>query len=109
MFLPLALSALLPFDYGIYGIMAICCFYFMRKNRTLGVIFFLLLNLLFLYISSIQFLSLLALPLILLHNDGRFAIRRIDEKTGYSLWRKYFFYIYYPIHLTVLYFLRVGF
>ena len=109
MILPLAASALLPFDYGIYGIMAVCCFYFLRRNRTLGAAFFLLLNLIFLAVSSIQFLSLLALPLILLHNDGRFVISGIGKKTGYSWWRKYFFYFYYPIHLTALYFLRVGF
>lgn len=109
MVVPLAASALLPFDYGIYGIMAVCCFYFLRRSRMLGVTFFLLLNLLFLYVSSIQFLSLLALPLILLHNDGRLTIWGIGKKADYSLWRKYFFYVYYPIHLTVLYFLKVGF
>lgn len=106
-FLPLVAAELLRFDYGSYGILAIGCFYFLRRNRTLGAILFFMLNLLYLAVSSYQFLALLTLPLILLHNDGRFRLE-IGQKIGYSTWRKYFFYVYYPLHLAALFSLKAG-
>ncbi len=107
--LPLVASAVLPFDYGIYGILAIGCFYFLRRNRELGVALFILLNLLFLPVWSYQFFALFSLPLILLHNEGWIVFKKIGEKADYPLWRKYFFYVYYPLHLLVFYFLKGGF
>lgn len=107
--LPLVASAILPFDYGIYGILAIGCFYFLRRNRELGVVLFILLNLLFLPAWSYQFFALFSLPLILLHNEGWIVFKKIGEQADYPLWRKYFFYIYYPLHLLVFYFMKVGF
>jgi len=107
--LPLVASAVLPFDYGIYGILAIGCFYFLRRNRDLGAILFILLTLLFLPVWSYQFFALLSLPLILLHNEGKITFKKNGEKADYPLWKKYFFYIYYPLHLLALYFLKGGF
>jgi len=107
-FLPLVAAEVLHFDFGIYGIVAISCFYFLRRNRTLGVSLFLTLNLLYLPFSSHQILSLFALLPILLHNSGRFGLEEIGQKVDYSRWKKYFFYVYYPLHLVTLFCIKAG-
>ena len=107
-FLPLVAAEVLRFDFGIYGILAIGCFYFLRRNRILGVILFLLLNLLYLPVSSLKLLALLALPPILIHDSGRFRLEEFGHKVDYSRWKKYFFYVYYPLHLVVLFSMKAG-
>jgi len=107
-FLPLVAAEVLRFDFGIYGILAIGCFYFLRRNRILGVILFLMLNLLYLPVSPHKLLALLALPPILLHDSGRFHLEEIGHKIDYSRWKKYFFYAYYPLHLAALFSIKAG-
>jgi hypothetical protein len=105
---PLFASLVLPFDYGIYGIAVICCMYILTRNTKFGVFSLVLLNMLFLVPCSIQFLSISAIPLILLHKNGSLKItRETTEKVTIPLWRKYFFYVYYPLHLTLLYIIKL--
>jgi hypothetical protein len=107
---PVLVSFVLPFDYGIYGIAMIGCMQILKEDTRFGAVAFLLLNVLFLVPWNIQLLSLLALPLIILHKNGSLMIRRkVDEKVAYPWWRKYFFYIYYPLHLTLLYLIKTNF
>jgi len=105
---PLFASLVLPFDYGIYGIVVIGCMYILKENTKFGVFSLVLLNTLFLVPWSIQFLSISAIPLILLHKNGSLKItRETTEKVTIPLWRKYFFYVYYPLHLTLLYLIQL--
>ncbi|WGM89185.1 MAG: TraX family protein [Candidatus Bathyarchaeum tardum] len=103
-FIPLIVSFVIHFDYGIYGLALIGCMALLRRNIKLGAVLIFLLNCLFLFPFSSQFLSLGALPLIVLHDTGSLSIvKDYAEDYKIPLWRKYFFYVYYPLHLAVLY------
>lgn len=103
-FIPLFISFVLPFDYSIYGIAIIGCMYILNKNIKFGSGLLILLNAIFLLPWNSQFLSLLALPFIILYNyNSSISIEYADTKFKMPIWRKYFFYIYYPLHLSVLY------
>jgi hypothetical protein len=105
---PVFASLVLPFDYGIYGIAMIGCMYILEENTKFGVFSLVLLNTLFLVPWSIQFLSISAIPLILLHKNGSLNItRETTEEFTIPLWRKYFFYVYYPLHLALLYIIKL--
>lgn len=107
---PVFASLVLPFDYGIYGIAMIGCMYILKENTKFGVVSLVLLNTLFLVPWSIQFLSISAIPLIVLHKNGSLNItRETTEEFTIPLWRKYFFYVYYPLHLALLYIIKLYF
>lgn len=85
-------------DYSAYGIGIIVMFYLgkLLGNRSvgcIGVILYVILR-----FSSVRVFSLLALPFIYFYNETRGA---------YVKGMKYFFYIFYPLHLGILYILRI--
>jgi len=105
---PVFASLVLPFDYGIYGIAVIGCIFILKENTKFGVFSLVLLNTLFLVPWSIQFLSISAIPLIFLHKNGSLNIKKETTKeVTIPLWKKYFFYVYYPLHLTLLYIIHL--
>ena len=81
-------------DYGFYGVMLpVLCYLGKTKQEKL---FLLSMGLLILApnFGTIQLFSLLSVPIIALYNGAR------------GKWRmKNFFYIYYPLHLVVIYFI----
>jgi hypothetical protein len=105
--IPLLASLILPFDYGIYGVAVIGCMYILKKDTKFGVFSLVLLNMLFLVPWSIQFLSISAIPLILLHKNGLLTLTKDSEGYTIPVWRKYAFYIYYPLHLILLYIIKL--
>ncbi len=109
-FVPLVASFVLPVDYGIYGIAMIGCMYILKENTKFGVASLVLLNSLFLVPWHNQFLSIAAIPFIVLHKNGSLNItREYSERFAIPLWRKYFFYVYYPLHLALLYIIKLYF
>ena len=106
---PVFASLVLPFDYGIYGIAVMGCMYILKENTKFGVVSLVLLNMLFLVPWNSQFLSISAIPLILLHKTGSLNITKETTEITIPLWRKYFFYIYYPLHLTLLYIIKLSY
>lgn len=111
--IPAAASIFLSFDYGLYGILLVLCMYVLKKNMAVGGLSMLSLNSFFLYIHYIpsrQLLSMLAVPLTILHKRGlvRNDLTR-PSKAPYSPLKKYLFYIYYPLHLAMLSLIKHGF
>lgn len=79
-------------DYGFLGVMLPVLVYMAREKTGRLAMTAICLSLMSIGIGWIQWFSLLALPLLALYNGER------------GKWRmKYFFYIYYPAHLVVIY------
>ncbi len=105
--LPILVS-FLNFDYSVYGILLIGSMHILRKNRETGIAAVVLLNLLFLFEWSLEIFSLLALPIILLYNSGNLMKNKKSKgEAAYPAWRKYFFYVYYPLHLALFYLIKL--
>lgn len=95
----LAVSGLLPVDYGFYGVATPLLFFFLLKNkRDSGSAYFLLLAVTWAFYilvqrgSFLQFFSLLSAPLLTVGNklDGKV---KIPKKV---------FYAFYPAHIVLL-------
>ncbi len=93
--LPAALAQLIHTDYGAIGVLAIAVAWLLRDRRgnlleVTGIIFILTFS------SSLEALALLDLPLIA-------AYRGKQGKKG----NRWFFYAFYPVHLLLLFALRM--
>ena len=81
------------FDYGILGIFLPVVIYFSKYKLIKLIILTIFMILLAIYYNSnLMLFSLLAIPLLLLYNN---------ERGKYKL--KYLFYIFYPLHLVIIY------
>lgn len=82
-------------DYGFFGVILPAVIYFCNKKSVKLVLFALMLLLVSLDLGGIQIYSLLSLPLIMVYNGKRGNLNL-----------KYLFYVYYPLHLAVIYLMR---
>lgn len=104
----------LNFDYGLYGVIVIFLFYVFRKSKIFKSIAFILSTITYfsfrilkyypqgLYILKYVFNYFL--PFAIFTLLAIIPISFYNGKQGYKM--KYFFYIFYPLHLTILSIIR---
>ena len=111
-FVPLLVSIILPTEGSYYVVLTAVGMKLLKDRPKLGVLALVALNLQFLFISGIenqiQILSLMAVPLIFLHIDNKLKkeITIPENSLAYST-RKYFFYVFYPLHLALLFLIKM--
>jgi hypothetical protein len=111
---PLLLSIILMTEGSYYVVLTAVGMKLLKYKPKIGALVLVALNLQFLFIpdfeSQIQILSLLAVPLIFLHIKGwlRKEILIPENSLAYST-RKYFFYVFYPLHLALLFLINLFF
>jgi hypothetical protein len=109
-FVPVILSLLFNTEGSFYVVLTILFMNLLLDDKKIGVLTLFALNLPFLFESAIQtniqVLALATLPIVLLHQAKRFKLEIIilDTSILYTI-RKYFFYVYYPLHLIILFFI----
>ncbi len=104
---PIFLSLFIELDYGTYGFVLVACLSLIRKNLNLGVLATGLLHIITVF--TLQIYALLALPLIILHQFGYLSGIQLNKIGSRNLTlRKYLFYAYYPLHLSIFYFIRTA-
>lgn len=114
-FVPLLLSIILPTEGSYYVVLTAVGMKLLKETPKLGSLVLFALNIPFLLVSSdidtqIQILSLLAVPLILLHAKNWLKKEKLiaENSFAYSI-RKYAFYLFYPLHLALLFLINLSF
>lgn len=111
-FIPLLLSIVLMTEGSYYVVLTAICMKILNDSPKIGVLALVALNLQFLFMpdleSQIQILALLALPLVFLHTKNRLKKEILIPKNSIAyVIRKYFFYMFYPLHLALLFLINL--
>ena len=109
-FIPLLLSIIIPMEGTYYVVLMVVGMKLLKETPKLGIIALIAVNLQFLLIPDVQIMSLFAVPLIFLHVKGwlKKEILIPESSLSYSL-RKYMFYLFYPLHLALLFSIKLFF
>lgn len=100
----LALAKILGVDYGIYGVLLIILFYIFRGKKQNLIISLFILPITMVHINHLtittlyQCFAVLSIPII-------FALKDNDVNKKVKL-PKTFFYVFYPVHITILWIAR---
>ena len=86
------ISAYVPMDYGLIGVLIVIALYFSSQNKVIGISSFISLEIINCAISK----SLFSLPATL----AIFPILLYNGKKGPNI--KYLFYVFYPFHMLIL-------
>lgn len=106
--IPILLSIFLPTEGSYYVTLTAVGMRILKRNTGPGILVLLALNIPELLTQDIQVLSFFAVPLIILHIKGWLKMQiLIPENSIYYSLRKYSFYVYYPLHLAILYSLNM--
>lgn len=109
-FAPVILSLLFNTEGSFYVVLTILFMNLLLDEKKIGTLTLFAINLPFLFESdiqtNIQVLALVSLPIVLLHQTRLSKLEIIipDNSILYMI-RKYFFYVYYPLHLIILFFI----
>jgi hypothetical protein len=114
-FVPLLLSIILPTEGSYYVVLTAVGMKLLKDTPKLGALVLFALNIQFLAVSSdihtqIQVLALFSVPIIFLHIKGwlKNEILIPENSLAYSI-RKYAFYVFYPLHLALLFLINMFF
>ena len=111
---PLLLSVVLMTEGSYYVVLTTVGMQLLKDRPKFGALALVALNLQFLFYTEIedqiQIFALLAVPLIFLHINNKLKKQILipENSLAYSS-RKYFFYIFYPLHLVLLFLIKTLF
>lgn len=102
----LLLTLVMPFDYGFVGVLLVILLYYLKNTNhryiaICGCMLFLSLQLMLFGVMTfglMQLASIFAIPLLMVY-DGSAGNKNL----------KYFFYLFYPLHMFVIYILNMIF
>ena len=86
-------------QFGLYGVLLMAAFHFLKDDWGKICLCWLILNFVFCRFtrfSNSQYFSIVAAALLMMYN-GQAGCRKY----------KYWFYVYYPLHVVILYFIKV--
>jgi hypothetical protein len=113
-FIPLILSIVFMTEGSYYVVLTAVGMKLLKDTPKLGTLALFALNIPFLFVQDLaiqlQFLALSAVPLIFLHINKWIMKETLipEDSLAYSL-RKYFFYVFYPLHLALLFLIKTSF
>jgi hypothetical protein len=113
-FVPLLLSIILNTEGSYYVVLTAVGMKLLKDAPKLGILALVALNIQFLFIpdieDQIQILALFAVPLVFLHIKNWLTKEILipEHSLAYSV-RKYFFYAFYPLHLALLFSIKLFF
>lgn len=100
-----ALAQLLHFDYGWFGIITIFIFYIFKNKKICMNIFFVVISFWYYFYYFLKTTAIEYLIIFICCTLSLIPINLYNGKKGKNI--KYFLYLFYPLHLIVLYIIKI--